>query len=399
VRRGIGPLLIAVAMTSYAAMPAGAEDWPDDARSGRVVGGAALVRATPDEEGELRGAIRYGTRVPLLEHGGPTPRCPGWFRVFDEGWVCEDNLRPSMEEPLAEPQPRVRGTRTLPYRYWRVPDGGAPVFRRPGEPPIARLTADAIIATHRWGRVGDAHSRRLDGTWIRRDALRALRPSRFEGVETDADSLPRLAWNIRHRTALRDRIGGRIVDRLRYHTRVRTGAPPSDAYVELDSGQYVREDALTSFSVAAPPADLASGERWVDVELDSQILVAYEGVTPVFATLVSTGRPWRDRETPRGEFRVWIKMATSTMDQLEDPDATDRYSVEAVPWVQYFEGSNALHAAFWHDSFGARVSHGCINLSPADARRLFDWSEPVLPPGWVTVRPTASQPGTRIRVR
>ena len=105
---------------------------------------------------------------------------------------------------------------------------------------------------------------------------------------------------------------------------MRTIGSPSGEFVELDSGQLVRADALASFSSVSPPGDLEPGERWVDVELGSQILVAHEGITPVFATLVSTGRPWRGHETPRGEFRVWIKMATSTMDQLGDPDAVDR---------------------------------------------------------------------------
>ena len=33
--------------------------------------------------------------------------------------------------------------------------------------------------------------------------------------------------------------------------------------------------------------------------------------------------------------------------------ATDGpYSIEDVPWVMYFQGSYALHGAFWHDTFG-----------------------------------------------
>jgi lipoprotein-anchoring transpeptidase ErfK/SrfK len=48
----------------------------------------------------------------------------------------------------------------------------------------------------------------------------------------------------------------------------------------------------------------------------------------------------------------------------------------------YFNEGYALHAAYWHDSFGKPRSHGCINLSPEDARWVFEWSEPQVPEAW-----------------
>ena len=53
-----------------------------------------------------------------------------------------------------------------------------------------------------------------------------------------------------------------------------------------------------------------------------------------------------------------------------------------MPYVQYFQDGYALHAAYWHDVFGMPKSHGCINLSPEDARRIFFWTEPKVPEGW-----------------
>jgi hypothetical protein len=41
-----------------------------------------------------------------------------------------------------------------------------------------------------------------------------------------------------------------------------------------------------------------------------------------------------------------------------------------------------LHGAYWHDRFGTPKSHGCINLAPEDARRLFFFTEPALPESW-----------------
>lgn len=53
-----------------------------------------------------------------------------------------------------------------------------------------------------------------------------------------------------------------------------------------------------------------------------------------------------------------------------------------MPYVQYFEGGYAIHGAYWHDGFGRPKSHGCINLAPEDARRLFFWTDPQVPSGW-----------------
>ena len=53
-----------------------------------------------------------------------------------------------------------------------------------------------------------------------------------------------------------------------------------------------------------------------------------------------------------------------------------------VPYIQYFESGYALHAAYWHDVFGTPRSHGCVNLSPVDAHRIFLWTEPQVPEGW-----------------
>ena len=90
---------------------------------------------------------------------------------------------------------------------------------------------------------------------------------------------------------------------------------------------------------------------------------------------------------------VWLLTAP------RNPDPGEDYSVEEVPWVQYFDDDNGLHAAYWHRSFGRPVSHGCVNLAPLDARFMFEWTTPALPAGWFTVRPSASEPATLVRVR
>lgn len=171
-------------------------------------------------------------------------------------------------------------------------------------------------------------------------------------------------------------------------------------YHETSGGFWVR---LADLKIARPsyPTDLGANEKWIDVDLTRQQLVAFEGRKPVFATLISSGRrnpqdKEHDFPTPPGSYRIREKHVTTTMDG--DVASDGPYSIEDVPWVMYFQGSYALHGAFWHDSFGNMRSHGCVNLSPEDARTLFGWADPQLPVGWHGVFSKDDASGSRVIV-
>ena len=131
------------------------------------------------------------------------------------------------------------------------------------------------------------------------------------------------------------------------------------------------------------PFEIEPGEPWIHVDISSQSLVIYRGDTPVYATLVSTGIDGHD--TPIGTFTIHKKAITDTMANLGPDAGDDAYRIQDVPWTQYFEGSFALHTAFWHHRFGLRRSHGCVNLAPADAHRVFRETWPRIPDGWHAV--------------
>ena len=156
-------------------------------------------------------------------------------------------------------------------------------------------------------------------------------------------------------------------------------------HYELRDGGYIDDRSAGRVDPAKRmPAWGKNGEKWLDVNVTKQVLVAYEGTKPVYATLVSTGEaglddPETTRSTRRGIFRIHTKYVSITMDSKM---VGEEFELRDVPYVQYFEGGYALHGAYWHDVFGQPKSHGCINLAPEDARRLFFWTEPALPPGW-----------------
>jgi hypothetical protein len=156
-------------------------------------------------------------------------------------------------------------------------------------------------------------------------------------------------------------------------------------------GRLVPSDALRIVPSTPRPPFVPSRARYIAVQLSTQTLVAYDGPTPVFATLVSTGKP--EHETPTGIYRILQKHVSATMD-AEATGADDAYSIEDVPWTMYFSRGLALHAAFWHEGFGRPHSHGCVNLAPLDARWLFEWTAPNLPVGFHGVFATRENPGT-----
>ncbi len=172
-------------------------------------------------------------------------------------------------------------------------------------------------------------------------------------------------------------------------------------WFRIGDDRWVNDHEVRVPTVAPLPEGVGSGERWIDVDIPNQIVTAYEGERPVFATLVSTGkgRGKSIQATPLGIHRVWVKLASSDMDNLENEEASRYYAIQDVPWVMYFEKGYGLHGTFWHRSFGHVRSHGCVNLTPLDAQRLFSWTSPKLPAGWSAVLPTEYEQGTLIRVR
>jgi len=164
-------------------------------------------------------------------------------------------------------------------------------------------------------------------------------------------------------------------------------------YFEAADGTWLSDRFVSRIDgVKKMPKWALDGERWLDVSISKQVLLAYEGTKPVYATLVSSGEaglndPQTSKSTVRGIFRIHTKHLTTTM---SSEVVGEEFELKDIPYVQYFEDGYALHAAYWHDDFGTPRSHGCINLSPEDAKWLFGWTEPQLPRGWHGVRKALS---------
>ncbi|MCC7537339.1 MAG: L,D-transpeptidase [Deltaproteobacteria bacterium] len=370
----------------------------------------AMVRTAPDaQRSEPRGLLAPGARFAVLDRraGGG---CSGdWLRVADDAWVCADHVTLVRAEPAVGPYPVLDDDAIVPFEYAFSGRAGTRAFARPSDIDAGTSAATlgtswglAIVGTDMWR--GQPVARTTRGTWIVARELRWVEPSRFAGV-TLARGQPAttlsVAW-VRRGGAptFADPDGRRRTGRLRGRALVPVGTEATaggEPMTRLSEGGFVPSSLLVRPTRIAPPEGVARGERWIDVDLERQTLVAYEGAEPVFATLVSTGR--RPGTTPVGLHRVWIKIAHATMDNVEDDDARQTYSMDGVPWIQYFAGDVALHAAYWHDGFGAVRSHGCVNLAPRDARWLYAFTSPRVPDGWARMFPPPGERGTPVHVR
>ena len=252
-----------------------------------------------------------------------------------------------------------------------------------------------------------------DLAWVPKDRVKPYAPISFRGLTLrrspggpgDA-TLPLAFFRIKDRPGYRRLPDGEFVPVAEGFRRLewvpltgRTVTSRNITYVETNRAELwvKKDDAVIPTPPAQTPwgtlmsAEPANGLRrtWIEVDVFGGWLTAYEENVPVFTTLISAGRggvaspaeeAWKTSSTPLGQFVVTGKFLTATMDGPTDVTHAD------VPWVQNFSGPHSIHTAYWHDSWGERVSSGCVNVSPIDARWLFDFSMPRVPAGWHSAR-------------
>lgn len=122
----------------------------------------------------------------------------------------------------------------------------------------------------------------------------------------------------------------------------------------------------------APPAHWGTG-REIVVDLSTQMTYAYEDGILLFSALVSTGLP--ATPTVQGEYAIWHKTQAQTM-------SGPGYHLPNVQWVMYFYQGYGFHGTYWHNNFGNPMSHGCVNMTNADAQWLYQFGS-VGTPVWV----------------
>jgi hypothetical protein len=379
----------------------------------------AAVYSEPGRLDSRRGSAVPSARMPFFATRRGDGCAGRWLNVGPMAWVCSDVADWSPEAPipflpLAKGLPPIDPESAtddgLPHRYYFAGRDGASGFMNLStaldDTPDQELEAGFAVAIleerfahdERWGKT-------KKGRWIAMRELVPVRSNTFHGELVPEGQLD-LAWvtadkaNV-YPTEKADRPNGSRVrfEKIRVFEEKGTSLRIS---ADGETPSWMRARDLARTRLAEPPPEVRGDEeRWIDVDLTQQTLVAYSGKRPVFATIVSTGKgpPGSEFATHPGTFRVWAKLFTTKMDNLDKEEAEKHYAIEDVPWVQFFDKAIALHGAFWHRDFGRMHSHGCVNMAPLDARWVFAFTAPTLPVGWSAVLPTKIEQGAVIRVR
>jgi lipoprotein-anchoring transpeptidase ErfK/SrfK len=144
-------------------------------------------------------------------------------------------------------------------------------------------------------------------------------------------------------------------------------------YYMIGVNRWVSRRFIRELVVNTTPPEGVSGGRWIEINLYEQTLSVYDNNQLIFATLIASGvEPYYTRP---GLFQIYEKKPTETMSGAFASDLSDYYYLEDVPWTMYFDEARAIHGAYWRAWLGYEQSHGCVNMSIADSRWVFDWAQ------------------------
>jgi lipoprotein-anchoring transpeptidase ErfK/SrfK len=206
--------------------------------------------------------------------------------------------------------------------------------------------------------------------WMDGTDLQALTPSAFTGILLTRVVTFSFGWVLADTQSV-NAAGAPIQAYTRYQVvREVQSVTQNPGYIAVGADEWLPEDKVALVDPHVP-ADAGAGScRFIHVNLAEQTLTVYDKCNLLFATLVSSGiNSW----TFEGEFHILTKDAEYRI-ITPPPESTSKFYIEGVPYFTTYAGSFGFHGAYWHDNFGKAASHGCINLSPADAKWLYDWA-------------------------
>lgn len=294
----------------------------------------------------------------------------------DVGMVCS-----TIEQPTTFTEPvEVKNSFLSRTEYVRLADL-ANVYDQPNGQIVRNVGDGFLYSTISGRRMVDGQLWYMInlGEWVKGTDARLTESSQFRGVEVLRQPVRPFGWVVVRDFVPSSEPGGpedlQFNEMYRYDFFEIYDAVVDDEgwmWYDLGDGRWVKQTNVSIVDVKARPEGVGENEYWTEIDLYEQTLAAYEGDRMVFATLISSGDPrW---PTYEGLFQVWSRFEQTKMSGAEG--RVDYYFVEDVPHTMYFDEKNeiALHGAYWHDRFGYKHSHGCVNMPPMDAEWVFNWS-------------------------
>ncbi len=380
--------------------------------------GETVIRGRPWVPHKRLATIAGGTRLAVrgVVESRDAQGCHGkqWYAVWPLGFVCSEHAKPSPIPPTGGTAGPPLSGRRLPHSYALVRHDGVAEYANAADVSAGvirrELTKSMSIVVRRNVEIdGASYIESQHGALVPREGVGWMgEGSGWSGVVLEGFGAgPAFAWTNDERTVVRseaksDAAKVKTLNRRERVALLEGSSDVSPQWWRIGEGEWIAAEDLNEVIVTAPPPGVleparvtATGnDQWIDVDVGEQVLIAYRGEVPVFATLISSGR---SSPTPLGNYPVWAKVASMDMSNQDYEDKP--YMVQGVPWVVLFQGHNALHGAYWHDRFGNRRSHGCVNLAPLDARWVFDWVSPTMPDGWTGYLPLSLDHSMVVHVR
>ena len=373
-----------------------------------------VVRGRPWVPHRRIATIARGTRLAVRGEVESRDKegCEGkrWYAVWPYGFVCSRHVTKSEQAPEPGAAMPLPPGKRVPHAYATVRANDVPEYAsvEQAELGISDVVLEKgmmLVVKRSLIIAGAEYLETKSGKIVPKEHVSWMgQGSEWHGVRiVDADPGPLFGWVNPEKATVRKEPSREAEGVRTLERRERVPVFEIDGeWRRVGDDEWLHGDDLNEVIVIDPPegaltefrVDSTGNRQWIDVDVGEQVLVAYRGTEPEFATMISSGR---SSPTPLGNYPVWAKVASMDMNNQGYED--NAYLVEGVPWVLLFQGHNALHGAYWHNRFGNRKSHGCVNLAPLDARFVFDWVGPMLPYGWTGYLPLDLQRAPVVHVR
>lgn len=327
----------------------------------------------------------------LQGSGSVPPLCPPLYQVqhaggcpaVGPGGYAAQLVAASLPYRL----PPVEITPLYPYRnltpdaYGQIITDTPPVYRHPLEalanlPPLYSFEKGFVFVSLR-GTVtisGSLFYEINPGEYMRGEDVQEVRPSSFSGTHFASPPAGPVGWVITN-SPLSAGPGQPPDPSLPSAGRYQpveifdTQRAGDWNWYMIGPGMWIEQRNVARVQPTPPPG---ADANVIAVDTYEQTLSIYRNGRLVFATLVASGS--RTFPTRPGTFQIRAKLTHGKMTGAYLDDRRDFYSLEDVPWILYYDDQRALHGAYWHDHFGFRGSHGCVNLAPRDALWLYNFA-------------------------
>lgn len=276
--------------------------------------------------------------------------------------------------PQVVPEQLVPDNKLLHDRRYMRLNGAVNVYDAPDGNLIRTTDPGFVFVTaykdeNGWSRINR-------GEWVRTNDLTAVNwvVSRFTGIFIPEEELPYLfAWALVDIYPAAEPGGDPdeslpLIERYDLLHIYATVEIESYRWYQVGAGQWLHQHKLAKIEPLTETPSTVDTSLWFGIDLFEQVIIVYEDGRAIFASLVATGLPrW---PTYEGTFHIFYRNEREHMTWGTVGD--DYYLLEEVPWTMFFDDGRALHGAYWHDGFGYRRSHGCVNISITDAKWMYD---------------------------